>query len=140
MRIFLDANILIAIINKEYPLYDYASRILSLVNYPGYMVYTSPLCLAITFYFAEKKCRRTAKEKLCVLAQNISITDINDNIIQKALLDHAVHDFEDGMEYYAAQHAGCRIIVTENVKDFYFSELEVVNCRTFFETYMAARH
>ncbi len=140
MRIFLDANILIAIINKEYPLYDYASRILSLVNYPGYMVYTSPLCLAITFYFAEKKCRRTAKEKLCVLAQNISITDINDNIIQKALLDHAVYDFEDGIEYYAAQHAGCRIIVTENVKDFYFSELEVVNCRTFFETYMAARH
>lgn len=139
MQIFLDANILVAIINKEYPSYDYASRILSLVNYPGYVVYTSPLCLAISFYFAEKKCKHTAKEKLRVLAQNISITEINDNIIQKALLDNAVHDFEDGMEYYAAHHAGCRIIVTENVKDFYFSELEVVNSRTFFETYMAAR-
>jgi predicted nucleic acid-binding protein len=139
MRLFLDANILVGIINKEYPLYDYASRILSLVNHPKYIVYTSPLCLAIAFYFAEKKCKDTAREKLRLLAKNISITDVNDKIVQEALQNTAIHDLEDGLEYYSARHADCHVIITENIQDFYFSELEVLNSKAFFEKYMAIK-
>ncbi len=136
MRLFLDANILVAIINKEYPLFDYASRILSLVNNPKYIVYTSPLCLAIAFYFAQKKSKATAREKLRILAKNISITDVNDKIMQLALGNNAIHDLEDGIEYYAAKYADCHVIITEDIDDFYFSELEVMNSKSFFEKYM----
>jgi predicted nucleic acid-binding protein len=139
MRLFLDANILVAIVNKEYPLFDYASRILSLVNNPKYVVYTSPLCLAIAFYFAEKKSKQTAREKLRILAQNISITDINDKIVQEALQNNAVHDLEDGLEYYADKHANCEVIITEDINDFYFSDLEVLTSKSFFEKYMKVR-
>lgn len=139
MRLFLDANILVSIINKEYPLYDYASRILSLVNHPKYIVYTSPLCLAIAFYFAEKKCKNTAREKLSILAKNISISDVNDKIVQEALQNTAIHDLEDGLEYYAAKYADCHVIITENIQDFYFSELEVLNSKAFFEKYMVIK-
>ena len=55
MRIFVDANILISVLNKEYPLFTHSSRILSLANRKGFEIYTSPVCLAIAFYFAEKK-------------------------------------------------------------------------------------
>ena len=55
MRIFLDANVLVSVLNKEYPLFTYSSRILSLADHKGYEVFTSPLCLTIAFYFAEKK-------------------------------------------------------------------------------------
>ena len=55
MKIFLDANVLVSVLNKEYPLFTYSSRVLSLADNPEFKVYTSPLCLAIAFYFAEKK-------------------------------------------------------------------------------------
>jgi predicted nucleic acid-binding protein len=55
MKIFLDANILISVLNKEYPLFTYSSRILSLADDKRFQVFTSPVCLAIAFYFAEKK-------------------------------------------------------------------------------------
>lgn len=55
MKIFVDANVLVSVINKEYPLFTYSARVLSLSNHPGYTVLTSPVCLAITWYFAEKK-------------------------------------------------------------------------------------
>lgn len=55
MKVFLDANILVSVINKEYPNFTYTSRVLSLIGNPQYTLYTSPLCLAIAFYFAEKK-------------------------------------------------------------------------------------
>ena len=55
MRIFLDANILVSVLNKEYPLFSYTARILSLADSRKFTVYISPVCLAIAFYFAEKK-------------------------------------------------------------------------------------
>ena len=65
MRTFLDANILVSVSNKEYPLFRYTSRILSLTDQKGFHLYTSPICLAIAFYFAEKKSgAKNAKNKL----------------------------------------------------------------------------
>ncbi len=57
MRVFLDANVLVSVLNKEYPLFPNSSRILSLADKPGFELYTSPICLAIVFYFSEKKKR-----------------------------------------------------------------------------------
>ncbi|MES1216349.1 MAG: PIN domain-containing protein [Bacteroidota bacterium] len=141
MRVFLDANILVAVINKEYPLFTYASRIMSLADNSQYEVFTSPLCLAIAFYFAEKKHRtKAAKQKIKLLAENISITDITEDCVQKSLQNIAINDFEDGLEYYAAVGSKCRCIITEDVKDFYFSDIEVLTSESFFNKYMAAKN
>ena len=59
MKVFLDANILVSVINKEYPLFPFTSRILSLNQNFRFSLYTSPLCLAIAFYFAEKKSKKS---------------------------------------------------------------------------------
>jgi predicted nucleic acid-binding protein len=55
MKVFLDANILISVLNKEYPVFTSAARILSLADNSRFQLYTSPLCLAIAFYFSGKK-------------------------------------------------------------------------------------
>lgn len=139
MKIFLDANILISVVNKEYPLFTTTSRILSLVDYPGYEVFTSPLCLAIAFYFAEKKNKSTARNKIKILSENISITDLPGNIVKKVFQNNRINDFEDGLEYYSALEAKCKCIVTEDVDDFYFSDIEVLTADGFFKKYMAAK-
>ncbi len=137
MRIFLDANILISVLNKEYPLFTYTSRILSLSDRKGFELFTSPICLAIAFYFTEKKHKSiTAKEKISVLSLNINIAEATKTSVQKALKNKSVLDFEDGLEYYAAIENKCTCIVTEDVDDFHFSSIEVKTSEAFFEKYM----
>ncbi len=136
MRVFVDANILIAVLNKEYPLFTYAARVLSLSNRPGFNLYTSPLCLAIGFYFATKKTgEKAAKRKIEILLNNISITEINESVTKNALQNPKVHDFEDGMEYYSAINSDCQVIVTTDTEDFYFSEIQVLDSEAFLKVF-----
>ena len=98
MKIFLDANILVSVLNKEYPVFTYSSRILSLADNKKFTVYTSPICLAIAFYFAEKKCGTTmAKQKIALLANKLSITKVGRNEVLQSLQNKEVNDFEDGI-------------------------------------------
>jgi predicted nucleic acid-binding protein len=132
MKIFLDANVLVSVLNKEYPLYQYSARILSLTEKSNYQVFTSPLCLAIAWYFSTKKSGKVlARKKIDLLLQNIHITGVNDEIVRQAVQNPQVHDFEDGMEYYSALASECNIIITENRDDFYFSEIDVLDCESF---------
>ncbi len=134
MRIFLDANILVALLNKEYPVFGYAARIVSLVDNKAYKVYTSAICLAIAFYFAEKKCGHTmAKKKIAILSEKLLITSVGSDEVLLALRNVKVNDFEDGMQYYAAIKNKCTIMVTEDVNDFYFSDIKVHTAEQFLQ-------
>ncbi len=132
MKIFVDANILVAVLNKEYPLFSNAARILSLNGKKNIQVFTSPLCLAIAFYFSTKKSgEKLAKKKIEILYENIGVTTIDKEVTKKAMKNRKVHDFEDGLEYYSALNSKCDIIVTENQSDFYFSEIPVLGSEEF---------
>lgn len=138
MRIFLDANILVSVLNKEYPLFTYSARILSLTSNRRFTIYTSPVCMAIAFYFAEKKHGTAmAKQKMSFLADYIQITDVGKETVKLALADKKVHDFEDGIEYYSAKKSKCTIIITEDINDYYFSEIEVLRSKDFMEKYLS---
>ena len=132
MRIFVDANILVATLNREYPLFNWSARILSLNNKHNIQLFTSPLCLAIAFYFATKKSGEVvAKKKIELLCQNIGITTVNQEITENALSNQKIMDFEDGLQYYSALNQKCDFIITEDQFDFYFSEIEVSGCEAF---------
>ena len=140
MKVFADANILVSVLNKEYPSFTHNARILSLADTPRFRVFTSPVCLAIAFYFAEKKYRSAAaKQKIHLLCQHIEIAEISQTAVRSALSDPAVKDFEDGLEYYSALDAGCDCIVTEDTGDFYFSKIEVLSGLDFYERYMSRK-
>jgi predicted nucleic acid-binding protein len=134
MRVFLDANILVSVLNKEYPLFTYSARIVSLADNKRFKVYTSPICLAIAFYFAEKKCGTAlAKQKIRLLSQKLLIASVGKTEILHSLENKKVNDFEDGIEYYAAIHNNCDIIITEDINDFYFAEIAVCGAKAFLE-------
>ncbi|GEO08541.1 type II toxin-antitoxin system VapC family toxin [Segetibacter aerophilus] len=138
MRVFVDANILVSVLNKEYPLFTYTSRILSLADTSHYQIFTSPVCLAIAYYFAEKKYKaKVAKQKILVLSEHIQITTTDASSVKQTLQNASVKDFEDGLQYYSALNSKCVCIVTEDVHDFYFSDIEVLNSDGFFLKYMS---
>ncbi len=139
MRLFLDANILVSVLNKEYPLFSHSSRILSLADNKDFEVFTSPICLAIAFYFAEKKNKKTARQKIGLLCRKLFVSAVTSTAVQKTVNNPAIHDFEDGLEYYAAMESKCRCIITEDESDFYFSAIEVLSCKAFFEKYLVKK-
>lgn len=137
MKIFLDANILVSVLNKEYPLFTYTSRIMSLADKKKFSLFTSPVCLAIAFYFAEKKYKSiSAKKKIQILCEHISIASANKYTVLQSLQNPAINDFEDGLEYYSAVESKCDCIITEDINDFYFSKIEVISSEDFFQKYL----
>lgn len=132
MKIFLDADIIVSVLNKEYPLFNHTARILSLAENSKFQFYTSPICLAIAFYFASKKVSEVkAKEKISILCRYVKIAYADQIGVEKALANKKVRDLEDGFEYYAAERVACQVILTENKEDFYFSEIEILNSSEF---------
>ena len=86
MRVFLDANILVSVLNKEYPLFSTTSRILSLSDSKNFVLYSSPICLAIAYYFAEKKFKsEKAKSKIKILCDHIQIAPVTETTVFKTL-------------------------------------------------------
>ncbi|NJM16002.1 MAG: PIN domain-containing protein [Bacteroidales bacterium] len=140
MRVFVDANVIISVLNKEYPLFTYSARVLSLCSHPRFMVYASPLSLAIAFYFATKKSGEVrAKQKIARLLDYLKITSIDEGTVLCAAKNPAVHDFEDGMQFYAAHNHACEVIVTENKEDFYFGHIPALNCEEFLRRHVQGK-
>ena len=132
MKVFIDANIIISVFNREYPLFSYSARVLSLADNSQFKLYTSPLCLAISYYFATKKCSAVqARQKIRLLAEKLFLTENKREDVIQAASHKSISDFEDGLQYYAALNAGCACIVTDNVKDFYFANIEVCTAEDF---------
>ena len=133
MKVFLDANVLVSVLNHEMPIFTYSARVMSLPQYQAhYQLFTSPICLAIAYYFAEKKCgSKRAIEKMQILSNQIKVTSIGQEEVFLVNNNKKINDYEDGLQYYSAKQAGCQIIITENVKDFYFSEIPVHTSKDF---------
>ncbi|MEO8413601.1 MAG: PIN domain-containing protein [Ginsengibacter sp.] len=140
MRIFLDANILVSVLNKEYPLFTYTSRIISLADKTRFTLFTSPVCPAIAFYFAEEKYRSiSAKKRIEILCKHINIAATTKNTVFQFLQTPAINDFEVGLAYYAAIESKCDCIITEDIDAFYFSKVEVLGSENFFEKYLVGQ-
>ncbi len=137
MKVFVDANILISVLNKEYPLFTRSARVLSLTENRSFDLYTSPICFAIAFYFASKKSGgAVAKNKIAILAGRIKVAENCQSDVLASATNKKILDFEDGLEYYAAKNAGCRCIVTEDISDFHFSDIEVLSSEAFLNKYV----
>jgi predicted nucleic acid-binding protein len=96
-----------------------------------------PLIWPSLFFFAEKKCSsKRAKEKVNIIQKNLRITDMTESDVKQALANKSMEDFEDGMQYYSALRSKCDCILTEDLNDFYFSEIEVINCKDFMMKYL----
>jgi len=131
-NIFLDANILVTVLCNEYPRFTACARVLSLCDDNRFEVFTSPLCLAIATHFSAKKNgAKLAKKKIALLASKLKITTLGQEAVMRTVTNKKVDDFEDGLEYYSAVDAKCKVIVTYDRNDFHFAEMEVLDAEEF---------
>lgn len=126
MRIFLDANVLVSVLNREYPHYDGCARCLSLAGKKSYRMVVSALSLGIAFYFSEKKSGRiTARNKMIALLEKVSVSPCGEEQAKGAILEKKADDFEGALQYFSALAAGSEVILTNNPSDYHFSTIPV---------------
>ena len=74
---------------------------------------------------------------MAILNSNLKVSLVGQESVTKCLQNKKINDFEDGLEYYSALEAGCECIITEDIKDFYFSEVEVLKAEDFIKKYFS---
>jgi predicted nucleic acid-binding protein len=136
MNVFIDANVIINVLNKEYPAFDHSARFLSLAQNNRFTFFTSSLSIAICWFFAEKKSGRIiANQKIEHLLKYFRITECGEEEVRKALADKKADDMEDAIQVYSALRSSCSHLVTNNLSDFHFSSLEILDPLSFIEQY-----
>lgn len=71
------------------------------------------------------------------MCQHIFIAPTTGSVVENTISNKKINDFEDRLEYYSAIESNCSYIITEDKNDFYFSEIPVMNSKTFFEKIVA---
>jgi predicted nucleic acid-binding protein len=126
MRIFLDANVLVSVLNREYPYYDACARCLSLADKYGFNLVVSSLSLGIVFYFSEKKSgRKEARRKIELLLQKLSVAPCGDSEVRAAMQEKRAEDFEDALQFHSAKAVDSDFIISNNPTDYHFSSIQV---------------
>jgi predicted nucleic acid-binding protein len=116
--VFIDSDIILDLLCKRDPYYEYAAEVFTLGDYKIIELVTTPVVFANVFYILRKILGiEKAKEYLRKLRIMVGVISINDKVIDLAL-NSSFSDFEDGLQYFSSRENGIEILLTRNTKDY----------------------
>jgi len=131
-KILVDTNIILDLLAKRKVFYDSASKLFSLADQNKIELYISSLSIANTNYVLSKILNPLdAKDILRRFKVLVSIIPLTDKIIDLALNDNNFSDFEEGLQYYSALGANCKIIISRDKKGFKSAKLPIMSAEEF---------
>lgn len=119
MRILIDTNVILDILQKREPFFADSYRVLREVIESDTECLISASSATNIFYMLRKSLgsAQAAKDQLEQLAQLVTFADVQGMDIHTALM-RAMPDFEDAVVDAVAERSGASYIVTRNIKDF----------------------
>jgi len=117
-RVFIDSDIILDLLCKREPHYDFAAEVFTLGDTKKIELTTTSVVFANVFYILRKILGiDRAKELLRKLRILVGIIAVGDKIVDLAL-NSKFADFEDGLQYFTARENGITVLLTRNVKDY----------------------
>ena len=117
-KIFVDSDIVLDVLCKRDPYYEYAAKIFSLADMKKLTVYTTSLVVANVYYILRKAIGiEKSKEALRKLRLLVKIISVEEREVDLAL-NSSFSDFEDALQYYTAVKHGMETLLTRNIKDY----------------------
>lgn len=117
-HVFLDTNVLLDVLLRREPFVADSASVVDLGFKKQIELHASPLSFATCLFVARKSLGYTnAIEALKILERHIHIATMDASQLHKALHTEAP-DFEDMLQYNAAQGAACECIITRNKQHF----------------------
>ena len=119
MRILIDTNVIMDILQKREPFFADSYRALRKAMESDAECLISASAATDIFYMLRKALgsAQQAKEQIEQLAQLVSFADVQGMDIHTALM-RAMPDFEDAVVDAVAERNGASYILTRNIKDF----------------------
>ena len=119
MRILIDTNVILDILQKREPFFTDSYRVLRGAIESDTECLISASSTTDIFYMLRKSLgsAQAAKDQLEQLAQLVTFADVQGMDIHTALM-RAMPDFEDAVVDAVAERSGASYIVTRNIKDF----------------------
>lgn len=124
-KIFLDTDVILDLLSKRKPFYEYSFKLFSLIDRNKIKAYTSPVIFANIHYVLSKQLsKQIALQNLIKLRKFVNIVSINEEVIDLSLKSNFT-DYEDSIQYYAALLSEISILITRNIKDYRTAKIAV---------------
>lgn len=127
MKVFLDANVLIDVVQNRIDFVKTSSKVLQLGLDGECELCASDITFTTVSFYARKN--RTQEQLYEVLQSLRDFIDVAPS--GKIAIDWALQqkskDFEDSVQYYTALRSGAEYIVSRNVRDYPYNDIPVVS-------------
>lgn len=134
-RVFIDTNIFLDILFRREQFVDDALSIFDMAVDGQIVLLISDLSIANIKYITRKEISTEEFYNLIQIFRPIfTIVPLGAEVIDKAISLRA-SDFEDALQYFSAVQAEADCLVTRNIKDFAFADMEVLDSKTFVDKY-----
>ena len=134
-RVFIDTNIFLDILFRREQFVDDALSIFDMAVDGQIVLLISDLSIANIKYITRKEISTEEFYNLIQIFRPIfTIVPLGAEVIDKAISLQAC-DFEDALQYFSAVQAEADCLVTRNIKDFGFANMEVFDSKTFVDKY-----
>ena len=127
MKVFLDSNVLIDVVQNRIDFVETSSKVLQLGLDGECELCASDITFTTVSFYARKN--RTQEQLYEVLQSLRDFIDVAPS--GKIAIDWALQqkskDFEDSVQYYTALRSGAEYIVSRNVRDYPYNDIPVVS-------------
>ena len=125
MKVFLDTNIVIDLLDKREPFYIDAVKLFTLAYKKEITLFVSPMTYATASYLLRKHGKEGMRKLLGNFRQLSQITTADEKVVDAALAS-SFEDYEDALQYYSALTRNVDVIVTRNKKDFTSANIPIL--------------
>ena len=132
MKVFLDTNIVIDLLDKREPFYIDAVKLFTLAYQKEITLFVSPMTYATASYLLRKHGKEGMRKLLSNFRQLSQITTADEKVVDAALAS-SFDDYEDALQYYSALTRNVDVIVTRNKKDFTSASIPVLSPKELLE-------
>ncbi len=135
-NVFIDTDVIVDFLTGRKPFSLESAKIFSLIDQKKIRGYVSALSFSNLYYVLRKfGPHKKVISSLQELSELVDILKVDSNIIKSALISD-FKDFEDSIQYFAAQeHKKIDSIITRNIKDYKDSSLPVMTPEIFLVTF-----
>lgn len=126
MKVSLDTNIVIDLLDKREPFYIDAVKLFTLAYQKKITLFVSPMTYATASYLLRKHGKEGMRKLLNNFRQLSQITTADERVVDAALAS-SFDDYEDALQYYSALTRNVDVIVTRNKKDFTSASIPVLS-------------
>lgn len=127
MKVFLDANVLIDVVQNRIDFVETSSKVLQLGLDGECELCASDITFTtVSFYARKNRTQEQLYEVLQSLRDFIDVAPSGKIAIDWALQQKSKY-FEDSVQYYTALRSGAEYIVSRNVRDYPYNDIPVVS-------------